>query len=268
MYYLFSKWDKLKERLKGRGLFIFLDYDGTLTPIKKTPAKAVMPAEARTALKRLSKNRRGKIAIISGRSLKDIKKIVGIRGIVYAGNHGLEIEGPKITFECFISPAYTAILEKIKRELSRGFSKIEGALIEDKGITLSAHFRQVKKKDEFLVKRAFYNSIRPYIKKKDIRVTLGKRVFEIRPPLRWNKGKAVMWLLAHSTAFRAKRNAIPVYIGDDVTDEDAFKALKKIGVTVFVGEGPLSEAKYYLRDSQEVVKFLKMAALLLEDKVR
>ncbi|MFH0839962.1 MAG: trehalose-phosphatase [Candidatus Omnitrophota bacterium] len=265
MYYLFNKWDKLKAGLKGKSLFIFLDYDGTLTPIKNTPAEAKMSAEARKVLKRLAKKGRNKVAIISGRSLKDIKKIVGISGILYVGNHGLEMEGPKITFKCPVTPAYIGILGKIKRELAAGLSKIEGVIIEDKGLTLSVHFRQVKKKDELPVKTIFYNSVRPYIKKRAIRVTSGKKVFEVRPPLRWNKGNAVMWLLAHSTALGAKRGTIPIYIGDDVTDEDAFKALRKRGITVFVGNAPLSKAKYYLEDSEEVIKFLKMI-LFLEDK--
>ncbi len=267
MRYLFNEWDKLKECLKDKGLFIFLDYDGTLTPIKRTPAQAVMPAEARAALKRLSQKRRHKVAIISGRSLKDIKKIVGVRGILYAGNHGLEMEGPKIAFRHPVSSAYTAILKRVKRELACNLAKIKGALIEDKGFTLSAHFRRVKAEDVPLLKTIFYDSVRSYVRKKNIRVTFGKKVFEIRPALQWDKGKAAARLLAHSakpanSRYGAKDALMPVYIGDDATDEDAFKALKKRGVTVFAGKPSRSKAKYYLKNSREVIKFLKMVSLL------
>ena len=278
MHYLFNKWKSLLGDLKNKSLFFFLDYDGTLTPIRESPKKAVMSRETKAVLRRLSKDARYKVAIISGRSLKDIKKVVGISGIEYVGNHGLEIEGPKIKFKCPVSPAYTDLLRKIKKALAERFSGIKGVLVEDKGLTLSVHFRQVKKADEILVKDIFHSVMRPYLERKDVRTTFGKKVFEVRPPFGWDKGKAVLWLLAHSTAlraspeqakrveglarrrFRMKDNIMPIYIGDDVTDEDAFKALKKRGITIFVGNAPLSKAKYYLEDSEEVVRFLKMIA--------
>ncbi|MBU4377422.1 MAG: trehalose-phosphatase [Candidatus Omnitrophica bacterium] len=266
MHYLFDRWNELKKDLKTKSLFIFLDYDGTLTPIKKTPREAKISAEAKKVLKRLAKKGRSKIAIISGRSLGDIKKIIGIRDILYVGNHGLEIEGPKIRFRCPVPDAYMGTLRKIKRELAAGLSKIEGVIIEDKGLTLSVHFRQVKKKDELPVNTIFHNSVRPYIEKRAVRVTSGKKVFEVRPPLRWDKGKAVMWLLARSH-YNVEGAVMPVYVGDDVTDEDAFKALRKRGITVFVGNNLLSKAKYYLDDSREVIKFLKMIASLEDKKI-
>lgn len=281
MYYFFDKWDKLRDDLRGKRLFIFLDYDGTLTPIRNTPAEAVIPADAVDILKRIAKGP-SKVAIVSGRSLKDIKKIIGVRGIIYAGNHGLEIEGPKMAFKYPAAPAYVDALERIKKELTDRLSGIKGALVEDKGLTLSAHYRLVKAKEELLVKTIVHNSIRPYILKKIVCMAFGKKVFEIRPPVKWDKGKAVMWLLAHSTTLRAKPEQTkrveglakshydmkggfaPIYIGDDVTDEDAFDVLKKRGVTIFAGKAQLSKAKYYLNNHKEVIRFLKMAAELGE----
>src|SRR3989338_5160581 len=128
MYYLFDKWKSLLGDLENKSLFLFLDYDGTLTPIRKTPAQANISAETKKVLQRLSKNPCINVAIISGRSLKYIKKIVGLSGIIYVGNHGLEIEGPKIKFRCPVSPAYMDLLVRIKKVLAERFSGIKAIL--------------------------------------------------------------------------------------------------------------------------------------------
>ena len=110
MRYLFEYWNKLKGDFARKAVALFLDYDGTLTPIVQTPDKAVLSFKNRRLLEKLIKNHLCKLAIISGRALKDIKKKVDIPGIVYVGNHGLEIEGPKIKFESQVSLRYKRIL--------------------------------------------------------------------------------------------------------------------------------------------------------------
>jgi len=262
MIYLFSKWQKLKEDLKGRPVYVFLDYDGTLTPISKSPDKALIPRQSRELLAVLSKNPRYKLAIVSGRSLKDIKGTVGVTGIVYVGNHGLEIEGPKLRFESIVPPGFKGVLKKIKDDLSKKLVAIKGVFLEDKGYALSLHYRLVNERKIPLVKTAFHEAVVTYLVSNKIKIDSGKMMLEIRPPIKWDKGKAVLWLLARQE-FALKNNKVfPIYLGDDATDEDAFGALKNKGLTIFVGNPKESKARYYLKNPQEVTKLLRRIAEL------
>ena len=267
MEYLFSHLNKLKNRLSGKFILLFLDYDGTLTPIVETPDKAVISKERKDLLDKLSANPHCRVAIISGRSLSDIKALVGLKDIIYAGNHGLEIEGPKIKFESQVSPRLKSIIRHIYEDAVSKLSKIKGALIEDKRLTISVHYRLVDKKDiqEFL---GIFNEITgPYIARGKIKINSGKKVYEIKPPVMWDKGKVVLWLLARQQFLLERNKILPVYIGDDVTDEDAFKALKKKGLTILVGEQTSSEAQYYLKTTEEVTEFLRLISDLSVSKI-
>jgi len=267
MEYLFSHWDKLKNRLSDKFVLLFLDYDGTLTPIAETPEKAVISREAKDLLNKLSKKSHCSIAIISGRSLNDIKTIVGIKNIIYAGNHGLEIEGPKIKFESHVSPRLKSIIRHIYEDAVSKLSRIKGVLIEDKGLTISVHYRLVAEKDiqEFL---SIFNEITgSYIVRDRIKINSGKKVYEIKPPVMWDKGKVVLWLLARQQFLLERNEILPVYIGDDVTDEDAFKVLKTKGLTIFVGEPAGSKAQYYLKTTEEVAEFLRLISALRVIKI-
>lgn len=259
MIYFFKKWDELKDKLKNKHLFIFLDFDGTLAPIADTPAKAAIPKETKRILKGLSKKSYCKIAVISGRSLKDIKsKLTGLSNIIYSGNHGLEIEGPKIKFSPLISSGYLMAVKTLKGILQKKFQAIKGVLLEDKGFSLSLHYRLVDVKQVSLIKAIFREAAIRYVAGGKIRVKEGKKVLEVGPPLEWDKGKVVLWLLSRQRFAKYGREVLPVYIGDDLTDEDAFKVLKRIGITVFVGRpNESSNAKYYLEDTSEVAKLLK-----------
>lgn len=258
MKYLFEDWDKIRKDLNNKFIALFFDYDGTLTPIIGTPDKAILPSETKELLKRLIKNRKCELAIISGRALKDIKKKVDIPDIVYVGNHGLEIEGPKIRFESPISARYKRILQHIKDDLNTNLSAINGAFMEDKGLSLSIHYRLVDRKIISEVKTIFHETTILHILRDDIKVKTGKKVFEIRPSIEWDKGRVVLWLLARWRFALKDKDIMPVYLGDDVTDEDAFKALKKRGISIFVGMPNSSYATYYLKDTDEVKGFLRL----------
>src|SRR3989338_2958726 len=137
MEYLFDRWNSLKEIIAARPLLLFLDYDGTLTPIARRPSAARVSRERIQLLEELSKMRGVTTAVMSGRNLTDIKNIIGINGIIYLGNHGLEIEGPKIKFTHPLSVRYTAALKKIKNELSEKLKEMRSVFVEDKGLTIS-----------------------------------------------------------------------------------------------------------------------------------
>lgn len=264
MEHLFDRWNKVAERLKGKYLFIFLDFDGTLTPIADTPGKAVLPAETKLLLRILSDSLNVKLALISGRNIRDIRKKVRLKNIIYSGNHGLEIEGPKIKFKFPLPPGYRKTLKKIRSELKEKGSSFRGILIEDKGVSLSLHYRLVDKKEIPALKAVFRKVMRSSQGGNKFRVRSGKMVLEVRPAAVWDKGKVVLWLLRKQSFAPKGARSLPIYIGDDTTDEDAFKALKNKGLSVFVGRPKGSRAQYYLKNTGEVKDFLrKMAAIRL-----
>lgn len=223
-------------------ILLFLDYDGTLTPIVKRPELARPRSSTKKLLERLSK--RVNLCIISGRSLSDIKNMVKIPGVIYAGNHGMEID---CYGEIFIHPAarrFRKKLNRIKKVLKNYLGDIPGILIEDKGLTLSVHYRNVERKYMERIKKVFR---RPF----GARITYGKKVFEVSPPVQWNKGMAARKIIQLS-----RQKVLPIYIGDDVTDEDAFEELRNRGITIFVGRPKKSYAEYFVWNVKEVVKFL------------
>ncbi|MEK6528236.1 MAG: trehalose-phosphatase [Nitrospirota bacterium] len=258
MEYLFSQKEKLQDILSDKFILLFLDYDGTLAPIVESPTLATLSKENKGLLKKISEEPNCSLAIISGRSLGDIQSTVGLKGIIYAGNHGLEIDGPKIKFENQISPRLKLIIRHVYKDMVNKLSKINGVLIEDKGLVISVHYRLVAEKDIQELLSIFTEITDPHVVRDKIRIDSGKKVYEVKPPVKWDKGKVVLWFLARQQFNSEGKNVLPIYIGDDVTDEDAFKALKNKGLTVFVGEPGNSEADYYLKNTEEVTKFLRL----------
>jgi trehalose 6-phosphate phosphatase len=251
-------WNNLSEDRFKKTILLFLDYDGTLAPIASTPEEAFLPQENKLLLERLVKSPSVQIVVISGRALIDVKNMVGIKGLVYSGNHGWEIEGVDIHFESLLSPDITAMMESIKYELAAKLSNVEGAFIEDKGMTLSVHYRQVPEDKEVLVKRLSQQTWQNYQRQNRIKVSQGKKVLEIRPPVDWDKGKAALWILRKQEILKGKNNVLPIYIGDDLSDEEAFIDLKGKAMTVLVAdEQRPSQAEYFLKGTGEVTQFLK-----------
>ncbi len=264
MKYLLSNWRQFKDKIRGKKIILLLDYDGTLCPIKRTPRLAVIPHDVKALLEKLSGMLDCKLAIISGRSLEDIKNIIGIRGIIYSGNHGFEIEGPKIKFHGSIPYGYRRMLESIKRKLHKKFNGVKGAILEDKEYSLGIHYRLASKSALSAIKKAFYEVVMVYLIKGKIKIRYGKKVFEVMPPNGWDKGKVVSWLLSRKFFSFGAKMAIPIYLGDDLTDEDAFQTLKNKGLTIFIGKPKMSSAKYYLRNVGQVKHFLKEIIKFLE----
>jgi len=251
-------WDKIARPWLDKKIILFLDYDGTLTPIAQSPLQAVLSPINKELLERLVEIPVFHVVIISGRTLADVKQMVGVKGIFYIGNHGWEIEGSSMHFESLIPVHVSSMMARIKYELITQLSGIQGIFVEDKGVTLSVHYRLVGRGKEFLVRKIFEYVCMPYQRQNEIKVHAGKKVFELRPPVEWDKGKAALWLLRKQEILYGKGNVLPVYIGDDSTDEDAFEALKDKGITAFVGSPKrFSAARYYLAQPREVTELLK-----------
>ncbi|MBU1006199.1 MAG: trehalose-phosphatase [Candidatus Omnitrophica bacterium] len=257
MRYILNDLEKIKKNLAGKYLFLFLDCDGTLAHIVDTPDKAVISPETKRLLNSLAENKNYKVAIISGRALADIKEKVGLKNIIYSGNHGFQIEGPKVKHEMAVPLNYKNVLRRIKIQLEDKLSGIKGVFVEDKKLSLALHFRLADKRQIPFIKTVFHESVILYLVRNKIKISPGKKILEIMPPVHWNKGKIVLWLLARQEALSKNGKIVPIYIGDDLTDEDAFKVLKNRGLTIFVGSTNSSHAKYYVKDVKGVYVFLK-----------
>jgi len=265
MKHFFSVWRKTKKIIeRKKKVLLLFDYDGTLTPIVSKPSQATLNKETKRLLTDLSKTEKFTVGIVSGRRLIDVRNLVKIKGIYYAGNHGLEIKGANIQFlhpSCIRSKAY---ITKVRKALQEKLGYIKGVIIEDKGLSLSLHYRLVNQKNIIKIKNVFRKITIPYLKKKKIKISKGKKVLEVRPPVNWDKGRAVK-LIEKLTQRSA--SSVTVYIGDDRTDEDAFRVLKKKGFSVFVGNSKSrSCAKYYLKDTLDVQNLLRLF-LMLEKQV-
>lgn len=225
--------------IKEQNILLLLDFDGTLAPIVADPHQAALPRHTKLWLKRLLKQKCIKIGIVTGRALPDIQKRVGLKGLIYAANHGMEIasDGRVVLNK---GSSFSSPIMAIGRKLQQELAGIPGVIIEKKGTSLSIHYRKVKstllqKQVIALVRRV----TRGQLRKNRLQITSGKKVVEVRPHRFWNKGKAALWIL-HNLA----KGYRPIYIGDDVTDEDAFHALRSRGITIKIGKTQNTAAQY------------------------
>jgi trehalose-phosphatase len=231
-------------------LALFLDYDGTLTPIVSRPEDAWLSDSMQQTLRELVA--RMPVAILSGRDLNNVRHRVDVAGIVYAGSHGFDIAGPQ-GLRRQLGAAYLPVLDTAERELRQALAEIPGAQLERKRFSVAAHYRNVKQIDVIRVVLAV-DAVAA--KHRELRRIDGKKVCELLPDNDWDKGKALVWLI--DMLGLAKGNVLPIYIGDDTTDEDAFRVLKGRGIGILVSEEPRpTAATYSLKDPAEVERFLR-----------
>ena len=238
--------------IAGRGgrSAIFLDYDGTLTPIVSQPEDAWLSESMQQTLRELAA--RAPVAILSGRDLDDVRRRVNVDGIVYGGSHGFDVAGPR-GLRKQVATEFLPKLALAEKELHEALDGIPGARVERKHFSVAAHYRNVKENAVPDVKRAVAEVTARH---GELRRIDGKKVYELLPAIDWDKGKAVLWLLEALALDR--ENSHPIYIGDDSTDEDAFRALKERGVGILVSEQPQpTAARYSLKNPAEVERFLR-----------
>jgi trehalose 6-phosphate phosphatase len=231
-----------------------LDFDGTLAAIAPEPSEARLDESVRQALLAILETKRITIGVISGRAVEDLQSRVGVAGIVYAGNHGLEIVGPGLQFVESTALSTMDELLRVSRQLVASLWQIPGIRVEDKQLTVTVHYRLAADFHLPVIHAAVDEAVGPFASRFQLRS--GKKSIEILPRTSWNKGKAVLWInrrLGIST-----RSAI--YVGDDATDEDAFEVLTR-GVTIKVGIPGDTHAQYFLNDPGEVKELLEGIAL-------
>lgn len=243
---LAAEWAREKRRV-----VFFLDYDGTLSPIVEDPDRATIPELTREALSDVAN--RFTTAIVSGRSKEKVMSMVNLEQLIYAGSHGFDIEGPQGTISHRVASDWLPSLKRVSDELATLLPLFPGSSIEDNLLSISFHYRKV---DPSLIPAA-QRRVDEIVQSHGLLRTKGKMVYEVRPLFDWHKGKAVEYLLDALQLMGPE--VLPIYIGDDVTDEDAFKVLQGKGVSVIVADPSLARdthADMRLNDPLEVQRFL------------
>lgn len=246
-----DEFESIARQMKGKRIAVFLDYDGTLSPIVETPDLAVMPEDIRETVTELS--RYCPVGIISGRDLKDVQDKVRIDSIVYAGSHGFDITGPKgLEVGHTVGEEFLPVLDNAEKELLRQLDSVQGVLVERKKFAIAIHYRLVDPENVEGVETVVDEVAARH---PELRKSYGKKIYELQPNMDWHKGKALFSLLR--TLKLDGEDVLPFYIGDDVTDEDAFRALKGRGIGIVVWDPPYeTAAEYSLKNPDEVREFL------------
>ncbi len=236
---------------------LFLDYDGTLTPLVARPQEARLADPTRQVLEQALRTPRVDVVVVSGRSVADVKDMVGVPGLTYVGNHGFEIEGPGISYRYPGTERFLATLAAAATDLAA--LGVEGAWVEHKGATLTYHLRAVPKGVREKAQRRAEKSLR----KHGLRVVTGHDAVEGRPPVDWHKGHAVLFVVGRRHGVQWPSRVRALYVGDDATDEDAFRSLRGIGRSICVSKVPPAAgtaADFRLPDPDAVVQLVRWLA--------
>ena len=250
--------EELEKRLSRKRPAVFLDYDGTLTPIVGRPEDAIISDSMRDAVSGLAS--RCSVCVVSGRDRQVVQELMGLDDLIVAGSHGFDIWSPdEGEIQHDAGEGTEELLDEAKARLQEELDPFDGAAVEPKKASVAVHYRLVSEENRPKIKEIVDAVLDEH--PDDLKVTPGKMVYEVQPKIDWDKGKAVLYLL--ETLELDRDDVVPIYVGDDVTDEDAFEALEGRGIGIFVGRaddpevaGRTTSADYVLYTIPEVEKFL------------
>lgn len=259
---ILQHFDAFLEMVSGKRVAVFLDYDGTLTPIVNNPDQAIMSPQMRDTVRQVA--HLFPTAIISGRGRDKVEAFVQLPELFYAGSHGMDIAGPRGEYSIGTPHNFQAaaefrpLIDQLYHDLCQRLQDIPGASVEHNNFCVSAHFRNCATENWQRVVLAVNDSVAA--QPTQLHVTRGRKVLEVRPQVDWDKGRALLHLL-EVLGLQEQVDVLPIYIGDDKTDEDAFKALQGpssgVGILVSTKAKPTAAA-FTVRDPDEVASFLKM----------
>ncbi|MBR9976626.1 MAG: trehalose-phosphatase [Bacteroidetes bacterium] len=253
--------EAIMDRFEFRRPALFLDYDGTLTPIVSDPDDALLPDTNKALLEKLA--HRIPVGVITGRDRRDIKGKMGISSIIYAGSHGFDITGPDgLEMQYEEGRKMLPALDEAEKSLTDALKDVDGSQVERKKYAIAVHYRNVEDKDIEEVEKAVQEALQRHTNLKEGR---GKKVIELKPDLDWHKGHALTWLME---ALELDASTyIPVFIGDDITDEDAFETIQNDGVGIIVGtHGDVTAAAYRLRNTNDVTRLLDRLLIRIKQR--
>jgi trehalose 6-phosphate phosphatase len=254
---------RFAERMAGRRPAVFLDYDGVLTPIVDRPEDALISDSMRETVQALAK--RCPVCVVSGRDRPVVQELMGVDDLVVAGSHGFDIWSPtEGTIQHDAASGFEDVVAEAADRLRAEVGSIPGVVVEPKKASVAVHFRLV---DPAQHKRISDTVDAMLAEQPDrLKVTPGKMVYELQPKIDWNKGRAVLYLL--QTLGLDTDDVVPIYLGDDITDEDAFRALaggRGIGIIVGHADDPevadrATAADFVLSSPAEVEQLLSTLA--------
>lgn len=248
--------DAIARERRDRLLLLLFDFDGTLAELQRDPAGVYLRPSRRHLLERLARRPMVHIGIVSGRRVADVRARTSLAvPAYYAGLHGLEIEGEGMTFSHPQLEECAGLLQVLARSLTALTSDLPGTLVENKDVSIALHVRGAAPDVRQEAQRRFFRLATPQLESGVLRLMRGSSVFELLPNIAWNKGHAVLRIREDAERQRETK-ALPVYFGDDLTDEDAFRAIRDDGLSVIVGARP-SEARFRLKNPAAVERLLK-----------
>lgn len=247
-----SHFEQILDLIGERKPLLVLDYDGTLSPIVSDPEKAILSGDMKEKLDQLSQVIQ--VAVISGRDRKDVEEKVGLGHLIYAGSHGLDMAGPgELEIPEKVSGEILDSLKEAAGNLERKLGKVKGCLVESKKFAIAVHFRNVAEEEVAIVRKAVSEELAKHEK---LKKGTGKKILELKPAMDWHKGRAINWLF--DALELKKESGIPLFIGDDITDEDAFASIYGQGIGILVGtHGEKTAASFALENTEEVRQFLE-----------
>ena len=258
MPHLLNVWARVSRLIsQANQVLLALDYDGTLSPIVDRPELALLPAQTRDSLIQLNRNEKYLVGVVSTRGLEDVRTRVGIEGLIYAGNRGLEISGGGMDF---VHPEAQLLKEKVDQALGileQGLAHFNGVMVEPKGLSLTVHYRLAPEESLEAVKEAVDQMVSPFLESGALSLSTGKMAIDILPAVAWGKGDTIRKIGA-----ALPQTSLSLYFGDDLVDEDGFTAVQATGgLGVFVGPARAATAALYRVDSpQEVAEALELMA--------
>lgn len=254
--YLLDHLYQISDRInKADEIYLFLDYDGTLVSFENRPQDVVTSQEVKIVITHLLHNKKFTVIIVTGRTLYEIKKLLDIEGLSFAALHGLQINlSNGMNYNWKPMNNLRKILENIKKFAEKKFQNERRIILEDKEFTVALHYRMLNEEKIKDVVDGFIEIVKAKDTSNKLDILHGSKVVEIRPA-GWNKGKAVELISSNIIS----KNALQIYIGDDTTDEDAFRYINNQGITIFVSNDTnrSTTAQYWLKDPDDVIKFLK-----------
>jgi trehalose-phosphatase len=240
----------------GQSLLVLCDYDGTLTPVVADPGDAWLAREVRADLAALAESGRVHVGIVSGRALDDLRHRVGVPGLFYAGCHGLEIEGPEISFRHPAAHRRRDVLESVAESIRERTAALPGVVVEPKGLAVAIHYRHSLPADLPRLDAVVARSLRRH---RGLRTLHGRKAIEILAAPRWDKGHCARWIRDHVHRLTA-RSFTTVCFGDDGIDELVFSALERLALTVKVGWAFPTLAMCRVPDIEDVHRVLSALA--------
>ncbi|HZJ05352.1 MAG TPA: trehalose-phosphatase [Nocardioidaceae bacterium] len=250
------------ERLAGRRPAVFLDYDGVLTPIVDRPEDARISDGMRNTVRALAG--RCPVCVVSGRDRQVVQELMGVDDLVVAGSHGFDIWSPSEgTIAHDAGAGFGDLIADATDRLRAALGSVPGVVVEPKAASVAVHYRLADPPEHARIGAVVDTLLteRP----EQLKLTPGKMVYELQPKIDWDKGRAVLYLL--ETLGLDTADVVPLYLGDDITDEDAFRALHGLGVGIIVGHaadpevaGRDTAADFVLASTTEVEQFLTKLA--------